>query len=109
MPLFPRSSPFQLLKLVGHLPGLAKVFWRLFRDRRVPLRAKAVVLAGVAYLLLPTDLLPDILPFVGVVDDITVLLLAGRAFLSMCPLDVVHEHVAAVGREAGKDVDKRAG
>ena len=100
MPLRPRSSPLQLVRLVGHLPRLAKVFWRLFRDRRVPLRAKAIVLAGVGYLLLPTDLLPDILPFVGVLDDISVLLLAGRAFLSLCPQEVVHEHVMAVSREA---------
>lgn len=100
MPFRPRSSPLQLVKLVGHLPRLAKVFWRLFRDRRVPLRAKAIVLAGVGYLLLPVDLLPDILPFVGVLDDISVLLLAGRAFLSLCPREVVHEHVMAVSREA---------
>lgn len=84
MPLRPRSSPLQLVRLVGHLPRLAKVFWRLFRDRRVPLRAKAVVLAGVGYLLLPADLLPDILPFVGVLDDIACCCWpAGRFFPSV--------------------------
>ena len=93
-------SPFQLLKLVRDMPQLAKVFWRLFQDRRVPMRAKALVVGAVCYLLLPIDLIPDILPFFGVADDITILLLAGRWFLSLCPPDAVQEQVQAVREEA---------
>ena len=103
MPLGPsRVSPLHILKLVRHLPRFAKLFWRLFRDRRVPLRAKAVLVGAVVYLLLPLDLLPDILPFVGVADDITILLLAGRGFLSLCPPDVVQEQVQALSAEAAE-------
>ena len=96
----PGLSPLRIMKLVRHLPQFAKLFWRLFRDRRVPFRAKAVLLGAVLYLLLPTDLLPDILPFVGVADDITVLLLAGRCFLSLCPPDVVQEQMRTLSEEA---------
>ncbi len=97
---FASFLPLQLLKLVRNLPQFAKLFWRLFRDRRVPLRAKALVVGAVCYLLLPIDLIPDILPFFGVADDITILLLAGRWFLSLCPPDVVQEQVQAVSEEA---------
>ena len=97
MPIRPSLSP---LKMVRHLPRFAKLFWRLFRDRRVPFRAKAVLGGAIFYLVLPTDLLPDILPFVGVVDDITVLFLAGRWFLSLCPPNVVQEHVRTLSKEA---------
>ncbi len=100
MRLGPRLSPLRILKLVRHLPQFAKLFWRLFRDRRVPFRAKAVLLGAVLYVLLPIDLLPDILPFIGVADDITVMLLAGRWFLSLCPVDVVQEHVRLLSEEA---------
>ena len=93
-------APLHLLKLVRSLPQFAKLFWRLFRDRRVPLRAKAIVVGAVCYLVLPIDLVPDILPFFGFADDITILLLAGRWFLSLCPPDVVHEQVQAVSAEA---------
>ena len=96
----PSLSPLQILKLVRHLPQFAKLFWRLFRDQRVPFRAKAVLIGALLYVLLPTDLLPDIIPFVGVADDITVLLLAGRWFLSLCPSDVVQEHVTTLSEEA---------
>jgi len=58
-------APLHLLKLVRSLPQFAKLFWRLFRDRRVPLRAKAIVVGAVCYLVLPIDLVPDILPFFG--------------------------------------------
>lgn len=96
----PSLSPLHILKLVRHLPQFAKLFWRLFRDRRVPLRAKAILVAALVYMLLPMDLLPDILPFVGVIDDITILLLAGRWFLSLCPPDVVQEQVMILSEEA---------
>ncbi len=98
----PSLPPLHVLKLVRHLPRFAKLFWRLFRDRRVPLRAKAVLVGALGYLLLPMDFLPDILPFVGVADDITVLLLAGRWFLSLCPPDVVQEQVRAVSEETAE-------
>lgn len=51
-------------------------------------------------MVLPTDLLPDILPFIGIVDDITILLLAGRWFLSLCPPNVVQEQVKTLSEEA---------
>ena len=66
----------------------------------MPLRAKAVLVGALAYLLLPIDLLPDIIPFVGVADDITILLLAGRWFLSLCPPDVLQEQVRILSEEA---------
>jgi uncharacterized membrane protein YkvA (DUF1232 family) len=64
------------------------------------MRAKALVVGAVCYLLLPIDLIPDILPFFGVADDITILLLGGRWFLSLCPPEAVQEQVQAVSEEA---------
>lgn len=51
------------------------VFGRLLFDGRVPLRLKLgfFIVAG-GYLLFPLDLLPDILPVVGIVDDGGILL-----------------------------------
>ncbi|GAB7387601.1 DUF1232 domain-containing protein [Bacillaceae bacterium] len=45
-----------------------------FRSRQVPVLKKAFFLALIAgYFLLPTDVLPDFLPFLGIVDDLTLL------------------------------------
>ena len=43
---------------------------RILFDSRVPLRLKlAMFFVAGAYLLFPVDLLPDILPVVGIIDD----------------------------------------
>jgi uncharacterized membrane protein YkvA (DUF1232 family) len=43
---------------------------RYFRDERVPGWRKFVVLGAVAYVLLPIDLVPDVIPLIGWLDDI---------------------------------------
>lgn len=43
----------------------------MVRNRKFSLqwKSKAIVLAGLAYFLLPTDAIPDFIPFVGYIDD----------------------------------------
>lgn len=53
----------------------------LLRGRRVPAKAKLALAAGIAWLLSPIDLLPDVALPVGLLDDIAVLAAAVRYFL----------------------------
>lgn len=48
---------------------LEAVFY-LLRDRTVPLRKKALVIAGIIYLFLPVDLIPPVLFPFGFLDDL---------------------------------------
>jgi uncharacterized membrane protein YkvA (DUF1232 family) len=90
-------STWQVFRLLWHLPNFAKLYWRLFRDPRVSLRAKAVLIGAVLYVLNPFDFLPDFLfPFLGVLDDFAVMIFAARWFISLCPPDVVQEQVRAI-------------
>lgn len=41
--------------------------------RRRPARTYLALLAGIAYVIMPVDLIPDIIPFVGQIDDLGVL------------------------------------
>lgn len=92
-------STWQLIRLTRHLPNFAKLYWRLFKDPRVPLRAKAVLIAAALYVLSPFDFVPEILmPLLGVVDDLGVMLLAARWFISLCPPDVVQERVREISK-----------
>jgi uncharacterized membrane protein YkvA (DUF1232 family) len=89
-----------VFRLIWHLPNFAKLYWRLFRDRRVPLRAKALLVAALLYVLDPIDLLPEFLfPFIGTLDDLAVVVLAARWFISLCPPDVVQERVRELSNE----------
>jgi uncharacterized membrane protein YkvA (DUF1232 family) len=93
--------PGTALRVLLHLPSLLRLYWRLFRDRRVSVWAKGLLVGAVAYVILPFDLLPDMIPFVGQIDDVVVLVLAARWFVQWCPASVVREHVQAIsGRMA---------
>ncbi len=93
-------TTWQILRLLWHLPDFAKLYWRLFTDRRVPLRAKAVLIAAVLYILDPLDFLPELLfPVLGTLDDLAVFILAARWFISLCPPDVVQERVREIGEK----------
>jgi uncharacterized membrane protein YkvA (DUF1232 family) len=47
---------------------------------------------------LPFDLIPDTIPFIGELDDLVVLITAAHWFIGWCPPEVVSEHVRALGR-----------
>lgn len=66
--------------------------WRLLRDSRVPLWQKAVPILIVLYIVSPLDFVPDIIPVLGQVDDISVLLAGLKIFENMVDDRVVIEH-----------------
>ena len=78
--------------------GLA---WKLFWDDRVPFGTKIVPLLTLFYLLMPIDLVPDAFLGVGQMDDLVILLVGLRIFISLCPLELVDEHKHAFNY--GKD------
>jgi uncharacterized membrane protein YkvA (DUF1232 family) len=90
----------RFFQLLAHLPSFFKLFLRLVKDPRVNLAPKLVVLGVLAYLVLPTDLVPDFIPGLGEVDDVIVLLAGLKLFLRLCPPEVVQEHVKSIA--AGK-------
>jgi uncharacterized membrane protein YkvA (DUF1232 family) len=53
--------------------------WYCAVDRRTPLSAKAVLMAALAYFVLPGDLVPDLIPALGFTDDAAVIYAALRA------------------------------
>ena len=70
---------------------------RLLRDDRVPLYAKAVVGLSLAYVVLPFDFLPDLIPGLGQLDDLAALAAGVSLFIRLCPPEVVEEHERSLG------------
>ena len=62
---------------------------KLLMDRRVPLKLKIIPLAAILYAVLPTDLIPDFLPFLGWLDDIVILIISALVFLGLGSFSVV--------------------
>jgi uncharacterized membrane protein YkvA (DUF1232 family) len=58
------------LDLLLFLPRLAKLLGRIAADPDVSGKDKTLVLAALAYLASPIDLVPDFIPVIGELDDI---------------------------------------
>jgi uncharacterized membrane protein YkvA (DUF1232 family) len=64
--------------LVRLVPDCAVLLRRLAGDPRVALRYKLALVALVAYLALPIDLVPDFIPIAGQLDDVLLVALTLR-------------------------------
>jgi uncharacterized membrane protein YkvA (DUF1232 family) len=90
------SSWFVRPTLMGTLFAELRLAWRLMREPRVPLLAKALPALAVLYVLSPLDFIPDVLPVLGQMDDIGILILSVKLFLRMCPSSVASFHAGAI-------------
>jgi len=68
---------------MGKLPIL---FFKLLLDRRIPLKYKLLPALGVAYVILPFDIIPDMFPVFGVIDDILILAASVILFMIFGPI-----------------------
>jgi uncharacterized membrane protein YkvA (DUF1232 family) len=73
------------------LPDLAVLVRRLLADGRVPRRAKVALWLTLAYLVSPLDLVPDVIPVAGQLDDALLVGLAVRYALRRCETDLLGE------------------
>lgn len=70
--------------------GDARQLWFALRHPEAPRWLKFGAAAIVLYVVSPLDLVPDFLPFVGVVDDLVVVPLAIRWLLRRLPAQVAN-------------------
>jgi uncharacterized membrane protein YkvA (DUF1232 family) len=83
-------------RFLRHLPDFVRLYWRLFVDQRTPFLPKLVLVAAIGYLILPFDIIPDVVPIIGEVDDVVIFLAACRLFIALCPTELVREHVQQI-------------
>jgi len=82
----------RMKNLLMFLPNLIALCGRLMVDKRVPVAEKALFAGAVIYALMPFDLIPDMIPFVGQVDDSYLISLTLLRLISKTNADVVREH-----------------
>jgi uncharacterized membrane protein YkvA (DUF1232 family) len=61
---------------IKQLPAYLRLLGGLLTDRRVSGVDKLLVAGAIAYIMMPMDLIPDFIPFIGEVDDVFLLVLA---------------------------------
>jgi uncharacterized membrane protein YkvA (DUF1232 family) len=78
--------------LAGFVPDCVVLFRGLIRDGRISGWRKAMLLALIAYLALPFDLVPDFIPVVGYLDDALAVALVLRTVLRGAEPDTIAQH-----------------
>ena len=83
----------------GGLWQRVRLVYKLMLDPEVPIYLKALPLAAVLYLLFPFDFLPDVIPGIGQLDDITILVIGTKMFIDLAPQQVVARHLQSFRTE----------
>lgn len=79
---------------IAELPNFLKLLYGLITDNRVNALDKIVVAGAIAYILLPVDVIPDFIPFLGEVDDVFLLILALQRLIANAGRAVVQTYWA---------------
>lgn len=82
------------------LRGDARCLWFALRHPAAPTWLKVGSGMIALYLLSPVDLLPDTIPFLGMVDDLVIVPLAIRWLLGRLPAQVRNDAERRAGRSA---------
>jgi uncharacterized membrane protein YkvA (DUF1232 family) len=90
------------------IPNFLKLLYRLFKDKRVPMTEKALLVGAIAYVVSPIDVLPDVIPFIGQVDDLYLIALVTLRLLNRTGDEILREHWDGSG-DLVNVVDKIAG
>ena len=82
----------RMKNLLMFIPNMVLLCGRLMVDPRVPAKERILVAGAIAYAIMPLDLIPDMLPFVGQVDDAYLISLTLLRLMSVTEPAVVREH-----------------
>lgn len=82
----------RMKNLLLFIPNMLLLCARLLADPRVPKTEKALVAGAIVYALIPFDLIPDLLPFIGQVDDAYLIALTLLRLADRTDPKIVREH-----------------
>ncbi len=87
----------RLKNLLLFIPNMLLLCLRLLTDSRVPGTERALVLGAIVYAVIPFDLIPDLIPFVGQVDDAYLIALTLLRLMERTDPKVIREHWSGGG------------
>ena len=86
-----------LLGTIAQIPSYLRLMGGLLTDARVSAVDKVLLGVAIAYVAMPIDLIPDFIPFFGMMDDAILVPLAIRWLLKRLPPEIA---AAAAARRA---------
>jgi uncharacterized membrane protein YkvA (DUF1232 family) len=89
---FVRPKGSQLGEAMRLLPDTLRLLRRLAADRTLPRGVRTRLWLLLAYLALPIDLIPDLVPVVGYADDAIIVVVVLRSVIRRAGPDAVRRH-----------------
>ena len=93
----PWQTNRRLKNLLLFIPNMLLLCVRLLADSRVPKVERALVGGAIVYAIIPFDLIPDMIPFVGQVDDAYLISLTLLRLMERTDPEIVREHWSGGG------------
>jgi len=81
-----------VLDTIRQIPAYLRLLVGLLTDSRVSIVDKLLVAAAIAYIVAPIDFIPDVIPFLGEVDDVFLLVAALQRLVSNSGRRVLLDH-----------------
>jgi uncharacterized membrane protein YkvA (DUF1232 family) len=92
-PVMPRAGAKRtVVYYVKQFPAYLRLLGGLLTDRRVSALDKLLVAGAIAYIVMPIDIIPDFIPFLGEVDDLYLLIFALQRLISNAGRNVLLAH-----------------
>src|SRR5688572_2813669 len=82
----------RIKNLLLFIPNMLLLCARLMTDSRVPGTERALLVGAIVYAIIPIDLIPDMIPFVGQIDDAYLIALTLLRLMERTDPRVVREH-----------------
>src|SRR3977135_4318478 len=87
----------RIKNVVLFIPNMLLLCGVLLTDSRVPATEKALLAGAIVYAIIPFDLIPDMIPFVGQIDDAYLIALTLLRLMDRTDPKVVREHWSGGG------------
>lgn len=81
----------RLTTVLKTLKGELLTLYYAFRDPRTPIRVKILTILVIAYAFSPIDLISDLIPFLGLLDDLLLIPLGISFTMKLIPEDVLKD------------------
>ena len=102
-----RGAKKTMMHYMRQLPNYLRLLIGLLTDPRVSGVDKLIVAGAMAYIVMPFDLIPDFIPFIGEVDDVYLLVLALQRLISNAGRSTLLAHWSGAAEDLA-DMNLRA-
>ena len=87
-----------ILEYIMLLPDLFYLLCKLMMDKDVPRKSKRIVAIAVAYMVSPINFVPNLIPGLGLLDDVAVCIYALNKIIANTDIEVLNRHWCGTGK-----------